>query len=263
MVSLLGVPIRFRQEVVGDLYFTDKIGAPEFSDEDQHLVELLAAHAGIAIENARLHTQLKDVTILRERDRIARDLHDGIIQDIYAATLQLEDVTEDVPEPAIRKRLEEVSEHMSEVIADIRTYIQGLRARELEGQLLGEGLSAMVGEVNGRAGLVAAWSVTGDVYQVPDSIANALLHITREALSNIIKHAQAETAEVRLQYEANKVTLTISDDGRGFEPRASYGEEHHGLRNLRARTEEAGGTFSVQSAPGAGATLQVSIPTGT
>jgi signal transduction histidine kinase len=263
MVSLLGVPIRLRQEVVGDLYFTDKIGVPEFSEEDQHLVELLAAHAGIAIENARLHAQLKDVTILRERDRIARDLHDGIIQDIYAATLQLEDVAEDVPDPAIRERLEGVSDHMSKVIVDIRTYIQGLRARELEGRLLGEGLSALVNEVNGRSGLIALWEVAGDAYQVPDSIANALLHITREALSNVLKHAQAGKAEVRLQYEATQVTLTISDDGRGFEPEALYGEEHHGLRNLRARTEEAGGTFSMRSTPGAGATLQVSIPAGT
>jgi signal transduction histidine kinase len=263
MVSLLGVPIRFRQELVGDLYFTDKIGAAAFSEEDQHLVELLAAHAGIAIENARLHAQIKDVTLLHERDRIARDLHDGIIQDIYAATLQLEDVAEDVPNQAIQERLEGVSEHLSKVIADIRTYIQGLRARELEGRLLDEGLRAMVGEVNGRTGLLAAWVVEGDAYHVPDSLANALLHITREALSNVIKHAQAGKAEVRLRYEAARITLTVSDDGRGFEPRPSYGEDHHGLRNLRSRSEEAGGTFSLRSSPGAGATVQVSIPTGT
>ncbi len=263
MVSLLGVPIRLRQEVVGDLYFTNKIGAPEFSEEDQHLVELLAAHAGIAIENARLHAQIEDVTILRERDRIARDLHDGIIQDIYAATLQLEDVTEDVSDPAIQERLERVSDHMSKVITDIRTYIQGLRARELEGRLLGEGLSALVREVNGRAGLIAVCAVVGDAYRVPDPIANTLLHITREALSNVMRHAQAGKAEVRLRFETGQVTLTISDDGRGFEPRVRLGEEHRGLHNLRARAEEAGGAFTVRSALGAGVTVQVSIPTGT
>src|SRR5918911_639540 len=146
MTSLLGVPIRVRNEVVGDLYLADKVGAPEFSEEDQHLIELLAAHAGIAIENARLYAQVRMLTQLHERERIGRDLHDGIIQDIYAGTLQLEVLAEDLPEET----------------------------------------------------------------------ANALLQITREALSNVIKHAAATTAQVRLAYAGEGITLTITDDGRGF-----------------------------------------------
>src|SRR5579884_2770512 len=104
MTSLLGVPIRAHNTVVGDLYLADKIGAAEFSADDQHIVELLAAHAGVAIENARLYAQVGELTRLRERERIGRELHDGIIQDLYASTLQLEDLAEDLPEGAARER---------------------------------------------------------------------------------------------------------------------------------------------------------------
>jgi nitrate/nitrite-specific signal transduction histidine kinase len=161
MTSLLGVPIRVRNDVVGDLYLADKVGAPEFSEEDQHLIELLAAHAGIAVENARLYAQVRELTQLHERERIARDLHDGIIQDIYAGTLQLEDLAEDLPDEAMRERLLGVADHFSGVIRDVRTYIAGLRARELEGRLLSEGLVALVQEVSERGDLRATATVDG------------------------------------------------------------------------------------------------------
>src|SRR5437763_5362672 len=164
MTSLLGVPIRVRSQVVGDLYLTDKIGAPEFSADDQHLIELLAAHAGIAIENARLYAQVRELTQLHERERIGRDLHDGIIQDIYAGTLQLEDRAEDLPDEALRERLLGVADHFTGVIRDVRTYITGLRARELEGRLLGEGHAALVQEVNGHSDLAATATVDGVPY---------------------------------------------------------------------------------------------------
>src|SRR5205814_6008226 len=188
MTSLLGVPIRVRNQVVGDLYLADKMDAPEFSAEDQHLIELLAAHAGIAIENARLYAQVRELTTLRERERIGRDLHDGIIQDIYAGTLQLEDLTEDLPDEALRERLLGVADHFTAVIRDVRTYITGLRARELEGRLLSEGLGALVQQVGERGDLKATATVDGVPYRLPDETANTLLQITREALSNVAKH---------------------------------------------------------------------------
>jgi signal transduction histidine kinase len=279
MTNLLGVPIRVRNDVVGDLYLADKVGAPEFSAEDQHLVELLAAHAGIAIENARLYTQVRELTQLHERERIGRDLHDGIIQDIYAGTLQLEDLAEDLPDEALRERLLGVADHFSGVIRDVRTYITGLRARELEGRLLSEGLVALVQEINERGDLRATATVDGVPYRLPDETANTLLQITREALSNVVKHAAATQAQVRLAYGAKGVTLTVVDDGRGFDPEEVWGAEHRGLRNLRTRTAEAGGMLSIQSglscgahrsvtagsgqdnsAPGSGTTIRVFVP---
>ena len=260
MTSLLGVPIRIRNEVVGDLYLTDKIGSPEFSEDDQRLVEMLAAHAGIAVENARLYAQVGELTLLQERERIGRDLHDGIIQDIYAATLQLEDLSEDVPDEAVRARVLGVADHLSAVITDVRTYIEGLRARELEGRLLSDGMAGLVQDFAGHSGPATTFAADGAPYRLPDELANTLLHIAREALSNVTKHAHAARVDVSLAYQEQRVTLIIADNGRGFDPTEHQSAAHHGLRNLRARAEEAGGTFTVHSAPGAGTTITASVP---
>ncbi len=260
MASLLGVPVRVRGEVVGDLYLTDKLDAPAFTDDDERLIEMLAAHAAVAIENARLYGQVRELSTLRERERIGRDLHDGIIQDIYAGTLQLEDISEDIPDAPLRQRLLGLADHFDGVIRDVRTYIQGLRARELEGRLLAEGLGALVREVDQRGDLAATFVREGETYRLPDEVANALLQITREALSNVTRHARATQAAVRLSYDPLGVSLTIADNGQGFDPNAAHGEEHRGLRNLRERAAEIGGTLSLQSAPGAGATIAVRVP---
>ena len=254
------MPVRVRGEVVGDLYLTDKRDAPAFTDDDERLIEMLPAHAAVAIENARLYGQVRELSTLRERERIGRDLHDGIIQDIYAGTLQLEDISEDIPDAALRQRLLDLADHFDGVIRDVRTYIQGLRARELEGQLLADGLGALVREVDERGDLAATFVREGETYRLPDEVANALLQITREALSNVTRHARATRAEVRLSYDPLGVSLTITDNGRGFDPDATRGEEHRGLRNLRERAAEIGGTLSVQSTPSAGVTIGVRVP---
>lgn len=260
MTSLLGVPVRVHGEVVGDLYLTDKLGAPEFTEADQHLIEMLAAHAAVAIENARLYGQIRGLSMLRERERISRELHDGIIQNIYAGTLQLEDIAEDVSDAALRQRLLDLGDHFTSVIADVRAYIQGLRARELEGQLFGESLAAVVREVGERAGLAATFMLEGEPYRLPDEVANALLQITREALSNVVRHASATQAHVRLSYDPRSISLSIADDGRGFDPDATRGEEHRGLRNLRDRAAEIGGALNIRSATSAGTTITLRVP---
>jgi signal transduction histidine kinase len=260
MTSLLGVPIRVHNTVVGDLYLTDKIAGPEFSSDDQHLIEQLAAHAGIAIENARLYAQAGEVSLVRERERIGRDLHDGIIQDIYAATLQLEDIAEDIEDGSVRTRLTGVADRLSDVITDVRTYIQGLRARQLEGRLLADAVALLVREADGRGGAHIAFILEGDTYRLPDNQANTLLHLTREALANVAKHADASQGEVRLAFSAVGVTLTVTDDGKGFDPELAQGTAHHGLRNLHMRAADAAGTFAVRSSPGGGTTITAAIP---
>lgn len=260
MTSLLGVPIRIHGQVIGDLYLTDKVGGPEFTEEDQRQIELLAAHAGIAIENARLYRRLGELTLLHERERIARDLHDGIIQDIYAATLQLEDTCEDVPQAYIRARMMGIADRLSGVITDIRTYIQGLRAGSLEGRLLADAVAALVRDIDGRGGLRARYFLHGQPFGLPEDQASTLMLIAREALSNVVKYAAASTVEVHLTYEGAGVTLNVQDDGRGFDPALARGIEHRGIRNMRMRTDEAGGTLSLQSKPGSGTTVTAFVP---
>ena len=260
MTSLLGVPIRVRNAVVGDLYLTDKIGSAAFSEDDQRLVEMLAAHAGIAIENARLYAESAEVTKLRERERIARDLHDGIIQDIYGATLRLEDLGEDQKDAATQAQLGAVADGLLGVIGDVRSYIQGLRAHELEGHLHGEAIAALVREIAAPGGLKSSLAFEGVAVRLPDEAANALLQIAREALTNVIRHAQATQVEVLLAYGPAGVTLTVRDDGTGFDPDVRRGEEHLGLRNLRARAEAARGSLTVSSSPGAGTSIAAFLP---
>jgi signal transduction histidine kinase len=261
MTSLLGVPVRVRNVVIGDLYLTDKIGAAAFSEDDQHLIEMLAAHAGIAIENARLQVQAGEWALVQERERFGRELHDGIIQDIYGATLQLEDIAEDMQDEASRVRLVNVGEHLSHVITDVRIYIQGLRPRLLAGRPLAEGIAAAVHESNEQHPTETTFQVSGTPYQVSDEHATALLQIAKEALANAHKHAAASRLDVCLLYDLSGVSITVSDDGRGFDPSEQRGEHHRGLPNLRARAAMAEGSVTVRSAPGAGTVVAAFIPT--
>jgi signal transduction histidine kinase len=261
MTSLLGVPVRVHNTVVGDLYLTDKIDAPEFSDDDQRLVEMLAAHAGIAIENARLYVETAEVTLLRERERIARDLHDGIIQNIYGATLRLEDMAEDAPNADLQARLTAVSDGLLGVIGDVRGYIQGLRARELAAKAHGEAIASLVRDIAGAAGLESSVTFEGTPLKLPDEHANTLLQIARESLTNTIRHARATRVDVALEYVETGVRLTLTDNGEGFDPDAARDTTHQGLRNLRLRAEEPGGSLRVVSMPGKGTVIEAFLPT--
>ena len=141
MHSFLGVPITVKGRSVGNLYLTDKAGADEFSEADQRLVETFAVHAGIAIENARLHEQVQRLAIVDERERISKDLHDGIIQNIYAVGLSLEDIPElmrDDPDE-VERRVERAIDSLHLTIRDIRNFIFGLRPELLSGTTLIDG----------------------------------------------------------------------------------------------------------------------------
>jgi PAS domain S-box-containing protein len=208
---------------------------------------------------ARAHDEL---TTLHERERIGRDLHDGIIQDIYAGTLQLDDIAEDLQDEATRARLLAVTDHFSRVITDVRTYIQGLRVRRLEGRLLSDGIRELVREVADHNGLSESFTVEGELYRLPNAVANTLLQIAREALANVVRHAQATAVEARLTYAPAGVTFQLTDNGRGFDPVAAREDGHFGLVNLHRRAEELGGTLTITSVPGAGTRLIASLPSG-
>ena len=149
MTSFLGVPITVKGDVVGRLYLTDKRDVREFSANDQALVETFALHAGIAIENARLHDQVQRLAVVDERDRISRDLHDSIIQSIYAVTLSLDDVPDLVGEDPdeARARVDAAIDALHAVIRDIRTFIFGLRPLLLDSGSVMDGLGTLADEL--------------------------------------------------------------------------------------------------------------------
>ena len=264
MHPFLGVPVVVRGRTVGNLYLTDKAGG--FTDEDQREIETFARHAGIAMENARLHEQVQRLAIVEERERIGKDLHDGVIQAIYAVGLSLDDVPDMMdgePEEA-RRRVERAIDSLDQTIRDIRNFIFGLRPALLDGVDVVEGLAALADEfrvntmidVELRAGPTVTTPVIG-----PDRTVE-LLSIAREALSNIARHARATRAEITVDPdpEIAGVAIVVADNGTGFDPAAPRGIGHQGLRNMRTRAISIGATLLVDSQPGAGTRIIVRVP---
>jgi signal transduction histidine kinase len=262
MDSFLGVPVTVKGEVVGRLYLTDKQNAPEFSADDQALVETFALHAGIAIENARLHEQVQRLAVFDERDRISRELHDSVIQSIYAVTLSLDDVPELVEEEPMqtRERVDDAIDALHGVIRDIRNFIFGLRPLLLDSGSLLDGLRALATEL--RRNTAIEVDIGGEEPDgVPIEVVAELLAIAREALANVARHSGAEHAWLRLASVDGDLQMEIADDGHGFAPPAAVPDRgHHGLANMRARAEAHRGTFAVEPRDGGGARIIITVP---
>ena len=261
MWSLLWAPATVRGEVVGRLYLTNKLSAPEFSAADQALVETFALHAAIAIDNARLHEQVQRFAVVDERDRISRELHDGVIQSIYAVTLSLEDVAElaNAAPTEAGQRVDEAIDALHGVIRDIRNFIFGLRPLLLDAGGLVDGLRTLAGEL--RRNTTTEVEIEGEE---PDGLSMEIvaevLAIAREALANVARHSGATHASVSLSAPGNTVRLEIADDGRGLKPGAVAASGHHGLANMRKRAEVLGGTFDIRGGDGKGTRIIVAIP---
>jgi signal transduction histidine kinase len=265
MTSFLGVPVTAHGLPIGNLYLTDKQGATEFTPADEDLVEIFALHAGIAIDNARLHEAARRLAVTDERDRIGRDLHDGIIQSLYAVSLSLEDVPElmaEAPDEG-QERLDTAIESLNLAIRDIRNFIYGLRPEAVDGREVLAGIAALAHEV-GVGGLIdveISLDPTADPALTPEEGVE-LLSLVREALSNAARHSRARRIEVRLRPVEGASELTIADDGVGFDPARSARDGHHGLANMPVRAAAIGGTFRIQSEPGDGTRIIVRLPRG-
>ena len=264
MHSFLGVPIQVRGRTIGNLYLTDRPGG--FSDADQVLVEAFAAHAGIAMENARLHERVQRLAIVEERERIGKDLHDGIIQAIYAVGLSLEDVPElmdEEPDEA-RVRIDRAIDALDQTIRDIRNFIFGLRPQLIDGVELVEGLAALADEFRVNTLVDVELHADREAHLVPlgPDRTLELLTISREALSNIARHARASRATIRVSGDPGGLDLEIADNGVGFDTNAPRSLAHQGLRNIRARAIGIGATPIVDSEPGAGTRIILRVPCG-
>ena len=271
MHSLLGVPVRVKGRAVGNLYLTDKRTAPEFSEEDQALVEMFALHAGIAIENARLHDQVQRLVVAAERERIGRDLHDGIIQRIYAVSLSLEDVPELMSEaPAeAEARVDRAIDTLHDTIRDIRSFIVGLRPELLTASDLAAGIQALADEVRANALIAVNVAVSPSTPEPAVETRDELLQIVREALSNAVRHARASQVSVTVEPDVDGLVLAITDDGVGFEDRsravavAEGGratEGGHGIGNMQTRALAIGGRFEIDGSPARGTRLIIHLP---
>lgn len=263
MKTFLGVPIVHEGYPIGDLYMTDKRGGAQFDSHDQRLVELFARHAAIAMQNARLHDRIAALAIVEERERIGRDLHDGIIQSLYAVSLSLEDLEEiarDDPD-AVAGRVDRAIDSLQTTISDIRHFILGLRPGLLALIGMAEGLERLADEA--RFASVVAFETEVDIdaaARLDDEQAAQLLGLAREALSNVTRHSAATGARVILAADDAGVLLAIEDDGVGFDPMGTFGPDHLGLTNMRERAAMLGGTLEVTQRDGGGTRVVARIP---
>jgi signal transduction histidine kinase len=265
MRSLLGVPITIHGRTTGNFYLTDKRGAAEFSEEDELLAQMFATQAAIAIDNARLHDQVQRLAVVEERERIGRDLHDGIIQGIYAVALSLEDVPElmaDEPAEAV-ERVDRAIDALNASIREIRNFILGLQSEFVGGADLPGGLATLAREFQLNAAIDIAVDVAGGAEasrDLPASVRVNLLQMAREVLSNTARHSRAGSASIRLVERDGTVELAIDDDGVGFDPATTPGSAHLGLANLRDRAAAIGASLAIDSAPGAGTRIIARVP---
>ena len=263
MTSFLGVPVTSRGRSVGNFYLTDKAGGAEFTPKDQRLVEVFALHAAIAIENARLHQQVAGYAIVQERDRIGRDLHDGIIQSLYAVSLSLEDVPEMMttsPGEA-EGRVDAAIDSLQASIRELRNFIYGLRPEALDGADVAAGIVALAEQFGYNTLVDVELDVDPDAGDdISPEHGAELLQLVREALSNAARHARARRLVVTFLHEDGGTSLVLADDGVGFDASAAVPVGHDGLGNMRARAEGIGATLRIESTPGEGTRIIVRLP---
>ncbi len=265
MVAFLGVPVLLRGRAVGNLYLTNKRDALEFSEPDRLLVEMFALRAGVAIENARLYEQVQRLAVVEERERIARDLHDGIIQSIYGVALSLEDVPLMMAsEPdAAAERVDRAIDSLNLTIREIRNFILGLRSELLHGADLVAGLATLANEFAASAASEIELDLEIDPQLAADLPAGhrvQLLQMAREALSNAARHARAPQIRIVLRVEGMMLVLRVDDNGVGFDTDAMRSPGHLGLDNLRDRASALGGSLTITSTLGAGTELSIRVP---
>jgi signal transduction histidine kinase len=257
MRSFLGVPVRVQDRVFGNLYLTEKRGGDDFTAADEEMVVTLAGAAGVAIENARLQERVRDMAVLEDRERIARDLHDTVIQRLFATGLNLQAVTYITMKPEVAARIQQAVDELDTTIRDIRGVIFALQAHQIGTSSLRVQVLDLAMEMKTALGFEAQVHFDGPLEAVADEEVGAdVLATLRELLSNVAHHAQATSVDVYV-LAGSEIILRVEDDGRGPGPARSDG---HGLNNLEARARARGGTFALVPRRDGGSLAEWRIP---
>jgi signal transduction histidine kinase len=263
MRSFLGVPIVARDTVIGAFYLTQKEGADSFDDDDRQLIELLAAHAAIAITNARLYERSRELSILSERNRLALELHDAVSQKLFSLNLAAESAAtllERSPAEA-RDQIARVRDLARESLAELRSLILGLRPADLERDGLAGALRQEALMLQQVHGIEVRIDLDGAEHAGSDARDAEILRIAEEALHNAVRHSGSRQVRVLLRSQEGAVTIEVADDGRGFDPDdPELRSQHLGLTSMEERARELGGRLRLRSRPGAGTVVRLEVP---
>jgi signal transduction histidine kinase len=258
MESFLGCPVKVGDRVFGNLYLTDKPGG--FTEDDEVIVEFLAVTAGTAVSTLRLQERLKRAALHEDRERIARDLHDSIIQDLFAVGLGLQSSTARLEEdPAgVRIQLDGAIDKLDDTIASLRRFIFDLRPPVWARPSLQHEIDRLLSELAEPHDIEIGFD-----FDLPDDVPDPdvvddLLAIVKESVSNALRHAGGTTVDVRVALENDRVRVSVSDDGAGFDTDAN--SDGFGLANMSERIDRVDGSMFIDSVPGRGTIVHASFP---
>jgi len=280
MRSFLGVPIVAGGEILAELFLAEKVDGGPFTDDDQRLVEMLAAHAALAVVNAQLHERARELSIVEERTRIARDLHDSVTQTLFSLTLVTESAaTLAADRPAESQRpgqperpgrterlatqLDQMRQLSRTALEEMRALVETLRSSDVDREGLEVSLHKRVDLLRAVHDVPITVEIHGPLPQRPESASREILKIANEALANALQHAEAERIGIRLDGSGTKLRLIVTDDGAGFDLVDTVQRSRRlGLSNMRERAEALGGVLRIDTAPGDGTRVTLEVPCG-
>jgi signal transduction histidine kinase len=256
--SYVGVPMRAKGRVLGVLSIVGEADR-QFQQAEVTLLASIADQVGIAIENAQLYRQSEQLATLRERQRLARELHDSVTQSLYSLVLVAE-AGRRLAGSGDLQRVEQVVRRLGEIgqqaLKEMRLLVYQLRPSALQSEGWIRALQQRLETVERRAGVEARLRVEGTP-ALPEAVEEELYRIVQEALNNALKHAAAALVVVQVRAEPQGVEIEVTDDGRGFDAQVIEGGGGLGLVTMRERVEKLGGTLTIRSAPGQGTTVRV------
>jgi signal transduction histidine kinase len=260
--DFLGMPILDGEEILGAVFLANKDGG--FTEQDERLLRILAAHASIALGNARLYERSRELTLAGERARIAHDLHDAVSQKLFSLRLTAKAAATLVDRDPARARAEltQVARLAAEAADELRTVVVELRPAALDEDGLVATLASQVQVLDRAHSAGVVFDEDGGVRTLPPAQEAAVLRIAQEALHNALRHAGARLVRVTLRgTESRGARLTVSDDGRGFDPDSvQRAGRHLGLVSMRDRAQAVGGSLTLTSAPGRGTVIELEVP---
>ncbi|MFI1980741.1 GAF domain-containing sensor histidine kinase [Streptomyces wedmorensis] len=269
MSDFLGLPVRDGDEILGALFLANKRcpkedGGCGFTAEDEELLSILAQHAAIALTNARLYERSRELTIAEERSRLAHELHDAVSQKLFSLRLTAQAAAAFVDRDPVRAKgeLQQVAVLAAEAADELRAAVVELRPAALDEDGLVHTLRTQI-QVLDRAHTARVTFDGQGARALPAAQEEAVLRVAQEALHNALRHADAELVTVTLARSGQGARLTVTDDGKGFDPRTVRNAGRHlGLVSMRDRASGVGGALTVTSAAGEGTTIEMEVPGG-